>query len=287
MTTLGDLINSIASSLHSYTGVQEQSTHLTSEIAADDLTVAVDSTDVMNRGIVEIEDELLYVNVADQNALTIAPYGRGYHGSTAATHAENTQVTFDPVFPRSEIRRAIDQTVLGLYPQLYRVQSTELDYTPTPIGYDLPADCEKVLQVAAQVTSDGTDYWQPIYNWSYDDTAQMLNLLDWLPAGATIRVVYQSRFTAFASNSDTLTSVGLKEDWADLITYAVTSRLVRFLDPARLQLAAVENAARSQFVGSNDGGKVANQLYAMYQQRLAEERKKLLDLNPPYVHFQR
>lgn len=291
-TTLGDLIGSIASSLHSYTGVQEASTYLTSAVASGDLSFPVASSDQVMRGIAEIDEELVYVDVADANALTIAPYGRGYRGSTAAAHNINTQVTVDPCFPRSEVRRAIDQAVLGLYPHLFQVKTVDLTYLPTPIGYQLPTDVEKVLDIKFQTASDPADYWAPLYNWSYDSTSpettgKALNLFDYLPSGSTVRVVYQAAFGVFASNSDTLVSVGIKEDWADLILYAVTSRMVRFLDPARLQLRAVENTSRAQFVAAGDAGKIANQLYAMYQQRLADERKKLLELTPARIHFQR
>jgi hypothetical protein len=102
-----------------------------------------------------------------------------------------------------------------------------------------------------------------------------------------VRVVYRAPFGTFASDSATLDSVGLSESHADLILYAVTARMIRFLDPARLQVAAVENLSRSSVVQSGDAAKVANQLYAMYQQRLVEERIRLLQLTPPQIHFTR
>lgn len=291
MSTLGDLINSIAASLHSYTGVQENGTYLTAGVDASALSFPVASSDQVMRGIAEVDDELVYVDVADANTLTITPFGRGYRGSTAASHLANAQVTSDPSFPRAEIRRAIDQVILGLYPNLYQIKTTTLAYSPTPIGYQLPADVDKILDIKFKYTGIPTNYWQPVYDWSFDPTSaevtgKALNLFDTLPVGSSIRVVYQAPFGTFSSSNDTLASVGLKDDWQDLITYAVSARLIRFLDPARLQLPAVENATRSQYVAAGDAGKVANQMYAMYQQRLNEERRKLLDLTPPRINFQ-
>lgn len=294
MTTLGDLVNSIASALHSYTGVQEVSTYLTSGVTANALTFPVAASDQVVRGVIEVDDELVYVDVADSGTLTIPPFGRGYRGSTAATHALNAQVVVDPSFPRSEIRRAVDQTIQGLYPTLYKISTTDLTVNATPIGYALPADCEGILDVKFQTVNDPVDYWQPIFNYSFDSsspeaTGKALNIFDWLPPGSTARVVYQSRFGgAYSADASVLLGdLGLNDEWADLITYAVTSRMIRFLEPARLQIRSVENISRGQLVPVGDAGKVANQLYAIYQQRLQEERRKLLDLYPPRPHFQR
>lgn len=294
MSTLGDLIGSIASALHSYTGVQEQSTHLTADIAADDLLIQVANSESMMRGVIEVDDELLYVDVSDANVLSIAPYGRGYRASTAAAHLANSQVINDPSFPRCEILRSINQCIDALYPTLYQIKSTDIAVDALRIGYQLPADCETIIEVKFQAPSDPYDFWVPYQNWRFDPTSpeatgRTINFPNStnMPAGSTVRVVYQAPFGQFASVSDTFASVGLRESYADLILYGVTARMVRFLDPARLQLTTVENVSRAGVVATGDAGKIANQLYAVYQQRLLEERKKLLDLTPTQIHFTR
>lgn len=292
MSTLGDLVASIHSSLHSFTGVQEQVTWLTAGVDASVTSLAVGSSDTVLKGIAEIDSELIYVDSSDSNVLSLAPFGRGFRGSTAATHASNAMVTFDPAFPQVEIRRAITQCIEGLYPTLYQIKTTDLTYSPVPIGYDLPTDCEKVLEVKANVSPDPLNYWMPLYNWSFDTTSpetngNTLNIFQAVQPSATIRVVYMAKFGTFASDAATLTSVGLSESHADLILYGVAARMVRFLDPSRLQLQSVENASRSSFVQAGDAGRLANQLYAMYTQRLQEERRRLLDLTPAQIHFKR
>jgi hypothetical protein len=142
MSTLGDLVNSIHSALHSYTGIQEQQTWLTAGIDADDTALTVASLDAAQRGIAEIDDELVYVaSTDDANGVELAPFGRGYRGTTAATHAINSAVTFAPAWPKAEIRKAITQCLDGLFPQLYQIKTTDISYLPNPVGYDLPADC--------------------------------------------------------------------------------------------------------------------------------------------------
>lgn len=290
MSTLNDLINSIHASLHSYTGQQEQVTYLTSACTDSDLTLSVASSETIMRGIAEIEDELVYVETSDSGGLQLPPFGRGFRGSTAAAHAQNTQVTFDPAFTRVEIRRAIDQCVEGLFPTLYQLKTTTLTYSATTVAYELPADCEGVVGVSEEIPS--ITYYQPLARWRFDAnspnaTGKALNLFDYSSPQNEVTVTYRAKFGTFASGSDTLASIGLSESYADLILYSVTSRLIRFLDSTRLQVGTVENLSRSNVVASGDAGKIANQLYAMYQQRLAEERKRLLELDPPSINFTR
>lgn len=290
MTTYGELIAGIHTSLHSFTGVQEQLTWLTSSIDADDLTIPVSNSEMALRGVVEVDEELLYVDSTDSTGLVVAPFGRGYKSSTATSHALNAQVTFDPTFPKVEIKRVIGSVVQALYPTLFRVQSATLTYSSTVVGYELPADCGGVLEVKAKRDSDHENQWVPLSGWSFDSTSpeatgKVLNLFDPLAPGMDLEVSYFAPFADFASDSDTMASVGLSESHVDLIVYGATARLVRFLDPGRLQVGAVENLSRAAVVSSGDAGRVANQLYAMYSQRLAEERRRLLDLYPARSHF--
>lgn len=289
MSTLNDLISSIHSSLHSFSGTQEQLTYLTAGCDASETTLAVASSDTVHRGMAEIDDELVYVDSSADGTLVLPPFGRGFRGSTAATHAANAMVTYDPAFPRVEIRRAIDQCVQGLFPMLYQIKTTTFTFDATQVSFELPTDCEGVLAVKEQLVNP-TNHWNPLGRWSFDADSALTNgkalaLYDNPRPGATIQVVYRAGFGTFASSSDTLASVGLPESYADLILYCVTSRLIRFLDPARLQVGAVENLSRSTVVQAGDASKIATQLYAMYQQRLSEERTRLLELDPPSIHF--
>lgn len=292
MSTFADLIDSITSSLHSYTGVQERVTWLTEAVDASQTTLAVASSETVMRGIAEIEEELIYVDSSDSGGLNLAPFGRGYRGSAAASHALNTQVTYDPMFPRKEVHRAVEQCLAGLYPNLFQVKTTDLTYEVMPVGYELPADCGFVLEVTAQRPGDPYDYWMPVQGYSFDGgspetSGKALNLFDTLVPGSTIRVTYAAAFGAFTDTSDTLDSAGVPESYADLILYCVSSRMVRFLDPVRLQVSSTENLSRSQVVQAGDAGKIANQLYAMYQQRVIEERRKLLNLTTIRPNSQR
>ena len=78
--------------------------------------------------VAEIDSELIYVHTSDGGTLNLPPFGRGYRGSVAADHAANTPITWDPAFPRAEIRRSLTQAIAALYPTLFRTTTTEFDF---------------------------------------------------------------------------------------------------------------------------------------------------------------
>ena len=291
MTAFGELTDQIHSLLHSTTGVQEQMTWLTANCTTSDTTLQVQSSDAISTGISEVGDELVYVATAAANSLNLAPFGRGFRGSIPVSHDANTAVVFNPFFPRAEIKRAINQCLNETYPTLYQIKSTTFTFAGAQLTYELPADCEQVFRVDWETVGPSRD-WATSYGWRYDPQSQeasgkALTLLDLPLQGRTVKVIYQAKFTPFVNDDDLLSDVGFPESAADVLLYGVAAKLIRFLDVARLQLSSVENTSRAQVVGAADAGKIANQMYAMYQQRLTEERARLLQLNPPQMYFSR
>jgi hypothetical protein len=94
-TTLTDLINEVQINLSGYTFNQDRATHLRTAVSTTTSSSAVPtilelgSTDNVGKGVIEVEEELMWIDSFDRisNTATIAPYGRGYLGTTAATHA--------------------------------------------------------------------------------------------------------------------------------------------------------------------------------------------------------
>lgn len=291
MTTFSDLTNRIHAMLHSSTGVQEQMTWLTSGCTSSATSLSVDDSSKISRGISEIGDELVYVSSASSNTLTLAPFGRGYRDSTAATHSANDAVIFNPTFPRAEIKRAINEALRQVYPSLYQLKTTTFTFGGSVLTYELPADTEAVHKVIWQMIGP-SGYWETSYGWRFEPdseeaTGKALTLVDLPQNGQTVKVVYQAKFSDLSADADTLASIGFPDSAEDVLYYAVAAKLIRFMDVSRLQLDNVENQSRAQVVSAGDAGKIANQMYAMYQQRLAEERGRLLRLNPPQLYYTR
>ena len=94
---------------------------------------------------------------------------------------------------------------------------------------------------------------------------------------------HPSVFTA--TNQDFSTQTGLSESVKDVVTLGAAYRLLQYLDPARAAQyspQADEIDAKRPFGASNNA---VRQLFALYTQRLNEERLKQQTQYPPRVHY--
>lgn len=72
---------------------------------------------------------------------------RGLYGTGAATHAQGAVVRNAPRFPRASIKRALNDTLLAVYPDLFAVKTTTITAERAVMTYSLPSDVEEVLDV--------------------------------------------------------------------------------------------------------------------------------------------
>lgn len=303
--TLSQMIDEVKINLAGYTFQQERSTHLTAPVttttssSASPLILSLGSVESLGKGVVEIDEELMWVDSYDRiaNTATVAPYGRGYHGTTAATHAADAKVTISPTFPRFSIKRAINDTIRSLGSSIYAVKNTSFEFIPVVSTYAFNnLNVKSILTVSAS-TIGPTKEWVPIRRWDFDSTAdadefganaQTITLGESPQPGQTVRVVYATDPIVFtADNQDYVTQTGLPESTRDVVILGAAYRLLSFLDPARAAQTspqADETDSKRPFGASRDATK---QLYALYTQRLNEEVKSQQQNYPPRVHFSR
>ena len=111
MTTLAEMIDEVLVNLSGYTYQQDRSTYLTAAVttltspSSSPTILSLGSTQDLGKGVIEVDEELMWISSFDRvsNTATIAPYGRGYLGTTAATHAVDAKVTISPFFPRAGV----------------------------------------------------------------------------------------------------------------------------------------------------------------------------------------
>ena len=304
-TTLTDLINEVQINLAGYTYQQDRATHLTAAVttttssSASPTVLTLGSTENLGKGVVEIDEELLWVDSFDRvaNTATVSPYGRGYLGTTAATHALDTKVTISPTFPRYVVKKAINDTINAAGSTIYAAKVTTFTFNAAQTTYDFDGlNIQNILTIMWQSVGPSQE-WLPVRRWSWDSkadatafgaTSQTVTIGDYITPGRTVKVVYSTDPTPFTTNAqDFSTQTGLPESCKDVIVLGASYRLLTYLDPARASQVspqADETDSKRPYGASQTATK---QLYALYTQRLNEETQRQQTLYPIRVHYSR
>jgi len=298
MATLSDLIDEVRTNLQGYTLRQDRITYLTSAITSAQTAIQVGSQSNLAKGIIEIDDELLWIDSFDKasNTLNAIPgFGRGYQNTVAAPHAQYAQVTLAPSFPRVFVKKAINDTINSFYPQLWAVSSTTFTFNASQVTYALPDDAETILFVSWQTTGSSQE-WLPVNRWRADGMANAatfntnvtLNIYDSIQPGRTVQVWYTTEANTLDASTDDFEDVtGLPGSCQDVVVYGASYRLLSFLDAGRINLTSAEADLADSKIPSTTGAGASRYMFALYQQRLNEEALKLSDKYPVRVHYTR
>ena len=311
--TLSDMINEVSMNLSGYTLTQDRSTYLRSSVAATasssaaPIVLSLGSTENVGKGIVEVDEELFWIDTYDRigNTATVAPYGRAYLGTTLDTHAADAKVTIAPTFPRFSIKRAINDTIKGLSGILFAADTTTITYSSAVSTYRLPTTgnslgIRNILSVAYESVGPSKE-WIPIRSWRLDSNAnatsftseQTISIYDMITSGRTIQIVYSKDPTPFPelatlllTNAQVFTSItGLPASCRDLVITGATYRLLSNLDPARAAMVSAQADETDSKRPYGSSQSLTRQIYALYTQRLAEEVKSQQNKYPIRVHY--
>jgi hypothetical protein len=302
-TTLTNIIDEVQINLSGYTYQQDRSTYLVSAVttttspSSSPLVLQLASTNDVGKGIIEIGSELIWVDNVDRvsNTATVAPYGRGYLGTTASTHGIDTKVTVSPIFPKYSIEKAINDTINAIGSAVFAVKQTTFTYNAAVTTYEFQdLNIENILTISWQDIGP-TKEWIRVKRWDFDPFAdvttwgansQTITIGDLIIAGRTVKVMYATEPSVFtAPNQNFSTQTGLPESCKDVVVIGAAYRLLQYLDPARAAQyspQADEIDANRPFGASNNA---VRQLFALYTQRLNEERSKQQSQYPPRVHY--
>ena len=304
--TLDDLANEVIMSLAGYTLQQDQTTHLTTAITTTTSTLAAPTVfslaaDQVGEGIVEIDDELIWVNEYDRisrNA-TVPPYGRGFMGSTAATHVAGSRVVIKPTFPRISVKRAIQDTIRAIGSSIFAAKNTSFTYNSTIDSYAfLNLNIQNILRMSWQDTGS-SKRWIPITKWFWDSSpdvatwganSQLLTINDTrIQTGRKVSVTYATAPAILGTTSEDsfATQTGLPESVKDVVVLGAAYRLLSFLDPARNTLTSPQADEIDSKRPYGSGNSATRELYKLYTTRLAEETQAQQQQYPPRIRYSR
>jgi hypothetical protein len=292
------MVDEVRSNLQGYTLRQDRITYVANSagLTTTSSQITVGSASNLAKGTIEIDDELIWIDSFDKanNVLNVIPgFGRGYQGTVPSPHAQYAQVTLAPSFPRVAIKKAINDTINGLFPNLWSVSYYTFTFNPSQTTYALPDDVESVLYLSWQTTGSSQE-WLPINRWRADGMANAatfnsnntVSLYDNIQPGRTVQVWYTSIPNTLDANTDDFADVtGLPQSCQDVITLGAAYKLLSFLDPGRIGLTSAESDNADSKIPSTAGAASSRYIYALYQQRLNEEALKLKDKYPIRIHY--
>ena len=292
------MVDEIKSNLQGYTLRQDRISYVanTGGISTTDTSITIGSGSNLAKGIIEIDDELIWIDsfTKASNTLNVIPgFGRGYQGTAPAPHSQYAQVTLAPTFPRVSIKKAINDTINSFFPSLWAVSSYTFTYDASVTTYALPDDLESILYLSWQTTGSSQE-WLPINRWRADpmanaatfNTNNTVSIYDSVQPGRTVQVWYTTTPNTLDANTDDFADVtGLPQSCQDVVTLGASYKLLSFLDSGRINLSSAEADLADSKIPSSAGVASSRYIFALYQQRLNEEALKLKDKYPIRIHY--
>jgi len=295
VTTFNELVDDTISMLRGYVRSQESVTALDGSLDSSATTFDVDNGGRLGMGRAEIDDELVYIDAITNNSVALQPWGRGVDGSTAASHSDNARVTFNPLFPRHFVKRAINDTIASIGVELKATGVETFTFVAARATYELPSSTYAVQQVTWQIIGPSR-IWEPVKRWRFDPNAntsafasgKTIDLWDSIVPGRTVQVQYLKDPTALSAAADTLeTTAGLPASCRDVVALGTAARLVSSVDVSLLDPSSVQAGFFDERRQIGSASTVARTIYALYQQRLAEELARFRDQRNTPVHYRK
>jgi hypothetical protein len=100
--------------------------------------------------------------------------------------------------------------------------------------------------------------------------------------------MYATPPTPLVNSTDVFTTVtGYPESARDIVILGTSYRLLAYLDPARATMVSPQADETDSKRPYGSSGTAVKQIYALYQQRLAEETRQQQQNFPAKVHYSR
>ena len=294
MTTYNEVVEHTLAEVTSYVRNQESITVLLEDISSSATTLHVDETKSISRGTIEIDNELMQVKSIDtsESTVEIIPATRGWRATEAAAHTAGAIIRTNPIFPRNQVRRAVNDTIKSI--NLPVLKTYEVDFDGVTFAYPLPAGIVEVTGISWN-PPDTTGVWQLLKNWRLDRNfyvdgdanSRYAVVLNETPMpGRTMRIQY-TQYPNPLEDGDVFEDTGLPSSCEDVIRFGAMWRLVSTVDPGKLVATSPSSDIVDQPVQAGTGVNISRYIYQLYTVRLEEERAKLIDTYLQSINYTR
>ena len=300
--------------LVSYTTLSTGVNDSVTDIVFDGDMLSIEEEDALDKGtIIEINQELMICT--DLNAVTnTITVKRGMKGTSAAAHTAGDLIKLSPPFPRKNVFDAVCDQIKNLFPTLFAVETQSITTGTgyTLLGsYDAPGTHNYIMSILGAISqytdfSAGSDTtgvnFSPVTSslielpnpFTYTDSDGVSRTITYttgpsvvhaiqfagIASGHTAHVTFKKKFIEPTSASDTLSTIGLEDEYVPIIMAGVAAQMLAGRDiPSATTDYISEQLAVSNFpVGSANN--VRNSLL-QYQQLLMNQARKYLRAKYP------
>lgn len=274
--TINRIVDESLDAVYGYTRDQAQVTSLGSGFSASDTTFTIAEPGQVSRGLIEVDDELMYVKSVDNvsGTVTVQPWGRAQSGTTAAAHSAGAKVTMAPLYPRQRVRDQIYAVLREIHPDVAPVGEFFVDVNVTRSNYPTPDDCYNVLRLEWNLPGPSL-MWAPVKRWRTNKTATTVEIEligpAW-PGPNRVRGLYMKNLPDTLAADENLTALGYPQDLHGVLVLGAVYKLLAFTEPSRLQVQSVQASSRAELVPAGSISNTAKFVYNLYQQRLENLR---------------
>jgi len=236
-----------------------------------------------NGAIVEVGKELMLVTSANTSTRTLS-VARGYAGTDAATHLDETNIFINPTFPRKSVFDAVSDNISRLYPSLYNVTTTNV--TSNSTYQEVPASTVEVLTsyvqnaTGDQYTSAGIQLLRDFPPSSTNTAVQFFNTSN----GKTVHLVVKRKFVRPTDETSDIETVCLvAPEYEQIVMVGAVADIIGAtdIDASTQEFITEKLAAESYPVGS--GERLRNALLRLRSLLIDEARGNLRSLYPAPV----
>ena len=284
MATLSDIIEEVLLNLEGYIEDQDVFGTTTVPMTESNLTFAIKGIAFpdgsgFSPGIIEVGDELIYIQKIIKDTGVVEALARGWRGTTPTAWPIGTLVRNAPRLPKIAVKRAINDTLLNFFPRVYAIKTYEFSAQGSRITYDMPADCREVVDVAWSLPGPSRKY-QQVRRWQFDrnapsasTTGRSIEVYDTLP-GRTVKVTYEAEATPFTNLTDDWSVTGLPAWLRELAVLGACARVLMNVDAGSVGARSAEQRLVNANFPVGTGSTIARQYMQLFETRMqaAEER---------------
>ena len=298
--------------LTSYTVLNEGGTLTASDtvITFNGDLLTQEEEDAMDAGtIIECGTELMRCVSLDtvNNQVTVV---RGVRGTTAAEHVDGSVLKIAPPFPRKNVFDAVCDQIKNLYPTLFATETKQVtsktgyipldgandNYLIAPIKAisqytDFSAGSDETGIVYTGVAVELIDLPNPFTYTDSDGVSQTITYSNNGPdkvnavqvynvnSGHTVFITFKKKFIEPTSESDTLATIGLENEYEPIIMAGVAAQLMSGRDIPTATADYISEQLSVQSFPVDSATRIRNSLLA-YQRALIQQARK--DLRARY-----